>query len=100
MLASWNVRGLNKVGKLMEISSRLRELQPDIMMLLETRVKANKANKIREKIGLRGRYLDNYINHSNGRIWLYWNEDKYDIHLVTSTYQMLHCRVNETTGEF
>lgn len=46
MLASWNVRGLNKVGKLREISSRLVELQPEIMILLETRVKQNKAKKI------------------------------------------------------
>lgn len=68
MIVSWNVRGLNKVGKLKEISSRLLQLQPHICILIETRVKENKASKIRESLNMRMIYLDNYNAHPNGRI--------------------------------
>lgn len=39
MMISWNIRGLNKVGKTIEISSRLKSLNPTIIVLLETRVR-------------------------------------------------------------
>jgi hypothetical protein len=54
MITSWNVRGLNKVGKLREISSRLLKLHPTIAIILETRVKAANANKVRDHLKLRG----------------------------------------------
>lgn len=60
MIISWNVRGLNKSGKLREISSRLSNLKPDIMILLETRVKETKASRTREKLNLHNIYIDNY----------------------------------------
>ncbi|GAU38712.1 hypothetical protein TSUD_396400 [Trifolium subterraneum] len=47
------------VGKIREISSRLLDLNPDIAILIETRVKQNKAENIRNKLKLRGD-------------WLYW----------------------------
>lgn len=100
MLASWNVRGLNKVGKLREISSRLLELQLEIMILLETRVKQNKAEKIRDKLRLHGNYMDNYVDHANGRIWLYWDSNKVDVRFVKSTNQLLHCGVFDLIGNF
>ncbi|XP_058782964.1 uncharacterized protein LOC131657602 [Vicia villosa] len=65
MTVAWNVRGLNKMGKLREISSRLLQLHPTIAILLETRVKYDKSNKIREQLHLRGRFLDNYHDHAN-----------------------------------
>jgi exonuclease III len=56
MIIAWNVRGLNKVGKIREISSRLVNLNPDIAILIETRVKSNKAEKIRKRLKLRCNY--------------------------------------------
>ena len=52
---SWNIRGLNKAGKLREISSHLLNLQPSIVVLIETRVKEANAHKIRGKLGLKGK---------------------------------------------
>lgn len=74
MIISWNVRGLNNVGKLKEIGSRLLELRPTITILIETRVKQVKARNIRNKLRLQGEFLDNYSSHSNGRIWLNWDK--------------------------
>src|SRR4051812_26684736 len=100
MLASWNVRGFNNSGKLREISSRLPKIKPDIMIYIETRVKENKAEAIREKLKLHDRYIDNYNKHANGRLWISWNAAKNDIKLVSSTDQAIHCRVYDNKGAF
>jgi hypothetical protein len=100
MIISWNVRGLNKVGKLREISSRLLKLHPTIAIILETRVKAVKANKVRDQLKLRGKYLDNYCAHPNGRIWLIWDDNSLDVRHVKSTSQMIHCGVYDVNGDF
>jgi exonuclease III len=62
MIVSWNIRGLNKAGKVREISSRLQRLTPAISVLIETRVKAQNATRIRQKLKLKGNYMDNYSN--------------------------------------
>jgi exonuclease III len=100
MITSWNVRGLNKGGKLKEISSRLRKLQPTIAIILETRVKAAKADKVREQLKLRGCFLDNYHAHPNGRIWVVWDDKSIDVRHVKSTSQMIHCGVYDVNGDF
>lgn len=81
MLISWNVRGLNNGGKLREICSRFLELKPEIMILLETRVKSNKAATIRGKFHLKDNFINNYDKHLNGRIWIGWDPDKVDIRM-------------------
>lgn len=100
MIVSWNVRGLNKAGKLREISSRLLELQPEIAILIETRVKENKAAKVREKLRLNGNYLDNYTCHANGRLWIHWDLNRVDVKCVSRTSQLIHCGVYDVTGNF
>ena len=68
MILAWNVRGLNKSGKIKEISSHLHDLKPDIIILIETRVKSGKAVPVRNKLNLKGTYVDNYEKHENGRL--------------------------------
>lgn len=100
MIISWNVRGLNNVGKLKEIGSRLLELRPTITILIETRVKQVKARNIRNKLRLQGEFLDNYSSHSNGRIWLNWDTNKVTIKYIRETSQLLHCGVYDLTSNF
>lgn len=100
MIISWNLRGLNKMGKLRETSSRLLNLHPKIAILLETRVKCDKAKKVRDYLNLRGKYLDNYQAHYNGRIWIFWDDSYKDIRLVKCTSQMIHCGVYDVNGNF
>ena len=84
----------------MEISSHLLKLQPTIVVLIETRVKQEKAQKIRDKLCLKGRYLDNYNHHENGRLWIEWNDNKVDVRYVRSTSQFIHCGVYDLAGTF
>ncbi|CAK8570896.1 unnamed protein product [Lathyrus sativus] len=100
MITSWNMRGLNKLGMLKEISSRLFNLHPKIAILLETRVKHDKARKIRDQLNLKGQYLDNYKEHYNGRIWIYWDERQCDVRVIKCTSQMIHCGIHDVNGVF
>ncbi|XP_058750195.1 uncharacterized protein LOC131623214 [Vicia villosa] len=100
MIVSWNIRGLNKVAKQKEISSRLFKLQPNIAILLETRVKKEKAEKWRQKIGGNWQVCDNYRNHANGRIWILWQGSKVNIQTVSMTDQMIHCGLYGRDGKF
>ena len=100
MIISWNLRGLNKASKIREVSSRLFLLKPHIVVMLETRVKNNKAGNVRDKLKLKGKYLDNYVKHNNGRIWVYWDDNIVDIQEVKCTAQLIHCKVYDATGYF
>ncbi|CAK8531501.1 unnamed protein product [Lathyrus sativus] len=100
MLVSWNVRGLNRRVKTKEVSARLRSLNPMICILLETRVKQEKADRIRCKLRSTCSFLDNYTNHVNGRIWIWWDNAKTEVRKVTSSRQMIHCGVYDMNGVF
>ncbi|XP_058776967.1 uncharacterized protein LOC131651319 [Vicia villosa] len=100
MIIAWNVRGFNNAGKLREVSSRLRTMRPMITILLETRVKENKANDIKQNLHLGGMFVDNYANHSNGRIWINWNNNRIDVHVIKSSSQMIHCGLFDLAGNF
>ncbi|XP_058746716.1 uncharacterized protein LOC131619658 [Vicia villosa] len=79
MLVSWNVRQLNNSDNLREISSHLSNLNPDICILLETRVKSSRVSLARNKLKQHDRYLDNYSHHPNGRIWVSWRSCNIEI---------------------
>ncbi|CAK8532356.1 unnamed protein product [Lathyrus sativus] len=100
MIISWNVMGLNKAGKVREISSSLRNLDPAITVLIETRVKKQKVVGIRKKLKMRGSYMDNYAQHDNGRIWIHWDDNSRQVEFVASTDQMIHCKVNDANDNF
>ncbi|CAK8577632.1 unnamed protein product [Lathyrus sativus] len=100
MLAAWNVRGLNNVGKLREIHSRLLELRPKIIALLESRVKVKNVPSVRNKLMLRGNFADNYQHHANGRVWMYWDSNEVDVKIVTSSSQFIHCGIHDMAGNF
>lgn len=88
------------MGKLKEISSRLLQLDPMIIVLIETRVKKSKATNIRKKLRFKGMYLDNYVDHDNGRIWLCWDNNRIDLKFVHSSSQLVHCGVYSLDGIF
>ncbi|CAK8533949.1 unnamed protein product [Lathyrus sativus] len=100
MLVSWNIRGLNKVGKICEIRSRLQELKPAIIILIETRVKEAKAKVIREKLMIYDKHVDNYKDHMNGRIWIHWNSNRVDVRFIQSSSQFIHCGIYDNLGGF
>ncbi|CAK8578493.1 unnamed protein product [Lathyrus sativus] len=100
MLVSWNIRGLNNVGKIREIRSRLQELKPAIIILIGTRVKEAKAKAVREKLMIYNKHIDNYKDHTNGRIWIHWDCNRVEVRLIQSSSQFIHCGVYDNCGGF
>ncbi|XP_058733155.1 uncharacterized protein LOC131604751 [Vicia villosa] len=101
-LGDWNnpLVGINKTGKLREVSSRLKEIRQRITVLLETRVKENKAKDVRQLLLSGGMFVDNYTNHFNGRIWISWDVTNVDIRVRHSTSQLIHCALYDNQGVF
>src|SRR4051812_43925582 len=99
MILSWNVRGLNNTGKCREVAARIKFLNPDFGILVETRVKNNKAEAIRNKLGKGWQYIDNYCSHSNGKIWVFWNNKKVKIVVGDKTGQSIHFGVYDLCGD-
>ncbi|XP_058782915.1 uncharacterized protein LOC131657547 [Vicia villosa] len=62
--------------------------------------KADKAKKIREKLSIHDNYLDNYLNHDNGRIWVSWSDRNLEVKMIKSSAQFIHCGVYGVMGDF
>lgn len=71
-----------------------------ITILLETRVKENKAKDIRQHLHVGGMFAENYANHYNGRIWINWDNSLIDLRVIHSTSQLLHCGLYDLAGNF
>lgn len=97
MIATWNVRGLNKATRHMEIGSRLRKLKCACVALLLTRAKKTNAERIRNKLG-KWSSVDNYSNHDNGRIWLLWDIDAVEFKFHSSSEQFRHWGMYKRDG--
>lgn len=67
-LILWNVRGCNKPFKQKEIKLFLQKNKADVAVLLETRVKKEKAQKILKKVCRDWGSLNNYDYDVNGMI--------------------------------
>ncbi|CAK8537830.1 unnamed protein product [Lathyrus sativus] len=100
MLVSWNIGGLNKVGKIREIRSRLQELKLAIIILIETRVKEAKDKVVREKLMIYDKHIDNYKDHTNGRIWIHWDCNRVEVRFIQSSSQFIHCGVYDMCEGF
>ena len=89
------MRGMNKRYKQKEIRLLLHQNKTSLAGLIETRVKEINSNAILKAITPGWKIIHNYKDAANGRIWLVWDDSWYDIKLVKSTAQMVHCQVNE-----
>lgn len=88
MIATWNLRGMNKDTRQREIGSYLLIFDVPIVPLLETRVKKINANRIRKVFGTTWKIIDNYDHHANGRFWILWLELK--VELMKTVEQFIH----------
>lgn len=89
-----------KMVKIKEVSSRLLKLNPKIVVIIETRVRMNKAAKIRDQLELKGLFIDNYDKHDNGRIQVWWNNKKVEVRKMVCTEQLIHCGIFDMNGNF
>ncbi|KAL2224533.1 UNVERIFIED_CONTAM: hypothetical protein Sindi_3021000 [Sesamum indicum] len=82
-LAVWNVRGLNK---------RDHQLAVTFYGILETRVRFNNVMHIRSFLLPHWKWFVDYASVGN-RIWVAWDENVVDVHIIELGNQFLHFRV-------
>ncbi|XP_015060282.1 uncharacterized protein LOC107006173 [Solanum pennellii] len=68
--------------------------------LVETRVKDKNLNSILKGIAPGWKIPHNYTDSPNGRIWLIWDDNWYEIKMINSSAQLLHCQVNERSKDY
>ena len=91
--ASWNIRGANRPFKQSEVRSLVSRHKVSLVALNETRV--HEANhQVIIKAMLPGwKFITNYSEHPNGRIWVMWDQTTADIQPYLITDQLIHVRV-------
>ena len=96
----WNVRGLNDPIKQKAILGRIRDLQTNLVFLLETRVKEHNMQNIVSRHLQGWRILHNYFAEArNGRIWCLWNS-LLQVELIDSMDQSITCGVTYGDKKF
>lgn len=100
MILSWNVRGLNRVAKNKEVSSRLFNLNPKVAILLETRVRQNNFDKCKKRLEKKWQVIENYSHSVNGRIWILWDDKRIEVKKISCIDQAIHCGMYNLDGSF
>ncbi|XP_074314182.1 uncharacterized protein LOC141649389 [Silene latifolia] len=71
-----------------------QENELDVMCIVETRIRTNKAASIQKRKFKHFFILDNYSSHSNGRIWVMWRNSTISVHCQQSTSQWIHLQIS------
>ncbi|XP_056694826.1 uncharacterized protein [Spinacia oleracea] len=97
-LCSWNVRGLNDHGKIVEVKQLLNKNSIHVITLIETSVKETKFKQLSSKFGRYWSWGENYKDNPRGRIWLGWQHLEVDLSILTCHEQFIHCVVRDRSG--
>ncbi|XP_019236831.1 PREDICTED: uncharacterized protein LOC109217052 [Nicotiana attenuata] len=100
IFCSWNIRGLNKPFKQKELKTFLLTNKVVLIGVLEAKVKVNKAEKVKKKMGNDWEIAADYTQSPNGRIWIAWKPQQVEVQIVTSMPQFVHCIVNDKGSTF
>ncbi|KAL2230754.1 UNVERIFIED_CONTAM: hypothetical protein Sindi_1669800 [Sesamum indicum] len=91
-LAVWNVRGLNKRDHQLALKDLISEYRLDFMGILETRVRINNVMHIQSFLLPHWKWFVDYATVGN-RIWVAWDDNVVDVHILDLGNQFMHCRV-------
>jgi len=85
----WNVRGANGLGRALMIRGRIQEAKPDIVCLVEHKVKSKNLTRFKNAIWTNA-WAANDMVVDSGRILVLWNEEVVDLKVTFESPQMLH----------
>lgn len=89
------VRGLNVPNKQKEVKLFCNKHEAGLIGLLETKIKSNKIEKISKSMFNGWKFITNLEMHYNGRIWLTWRSDYFQVILRTMNAQAITCEVHD-----
>ncbi|XLU48026.1 hypothetical protein S245_042840 [Arachis hypogaea] len=88
----WNCRGVGGKGFHTLIRDLKREFEANFIILLETHVSGDRGNKIREKMGFDGVFVEESRGHSGG-IWCLWDTNFWQVIVLHHHVQFVHMQV-------
>ncbi|XP_011102291.1 uncharacterized protein LOC105180325, partial [Sesamum indicum] len=88
----WNVRGLNKRDHQLAVKDLVSEHRLHFMGILETRVQCNNIMHIQSFLLPHWKWFVDYVSVGN-RIWVTWDDNVVDVHILELGNQFMHCRV-------
>ena len=91
---------MNKRYKQKEIKLLLHQNKVNMAGLIEIRVKEKNMKTVLKGIVPGWKMINNYNDSPNGRIWLVWDDNWYEVKLINSSAQFLHCQVNERSKDY
>lgn len=89
--AVWNVRGLNKKPHQDEVVNFINANHLSLCALVETKVKLSNSMLVAKKIKKGWNWLFNYGDHYNGRVWVGWDPNFWNISMLHSSPQDITC---------
>lgn len=91
-IACWNVRGLNKASRRLDVKSFLSNNKTYLVGLLETKIRLQRKNRVL-KAFKDWQSIANYDYCPDGRIWMLWKPAKCSVICLQSSSQFMHCEV-------
>ncbi|XP_021756192.1 uncharacterized protein LOC110721363 [Chenopodium quinoa] len=86
----WNVRGMNKSGKLCDVLWILRHHNMGLFGLLETKVKVKIFGKVFENFGREWSVITNHPVSNSSRVWIVWLPSIFTISSCKVDVQFVH----------
>lgn len=87
-----NVRGLNKSLKRTDLHAFLVNNGISMAGILETKIHVNKSAASFRTVHNFWTWDANYTFHPNGRIWVGWNPQIWNVFVVCKSDQYIHCK--------
>lgn len=95
-LFCWNVRGFNQPFKRKEVWDLIRENNVGICCILETHVNKRKVGSVFNKMFRNWSWISNSeLCNKGSRIVLGWDENFFEVMMLFSTDQVIHCLVTQ-----
>ena len=88
----WNCRGASKPSFLKHVSALVHSHNPALMVVMETRIRGDRAKQITDRMPFDGAYHTETIGYAGG-LWFLWNSDRVEVTHLSSTEQEIHAVV-------
>ena len=95
----WNCRGALKPNFQRHVSELVRIHNPDILVVMETRVGGDRAKEITDRLPFDGAIIVKTMGFAGG-IWLLWNSARVEVVQLMSTEQEVHAEVKVLPSNF
>ena len=88
----WNCRGALKPNFQSHVRELVRNHNPSIMVIMETRIGGIRAKEISDRLPFDGAFHTETMGFAGG-IWLLWNSDMVEVVHLANTEQEIHVEV-------